>query len=312
MPFSNSDVNLAYSPTKSDKINFRFFAGTDHFSYSKITQEKYYGKEIYDAESGVKTTMKWGNIAASSSWSHIFSQRLALSAMLYYSKGYSDISDWQKSNDFSDDVLTSGTFTETSASRANAAGIKSALVMSFKHHNLSAGIEYRSSWYNPSHTKVKTKGEDIMTDSGSGKYLSHEVSAFAEDEMTYGPFSLTAGLRLDGYFADGAAYFRPQPRLAASYNITDDIIAKASYEAMSQYAHLLSSIYIDLPTNIWMPSTSIVKPSDSHQPRPGYMPAFQRIGMWMPAVTTVQSGTASSIQAQAPFSRQLTNGRRNS
>lgn len=265
----DSDVNLAYAPSKSDKINFRFFAGTDHFSYSKITQEKYYGKEIYDAESGVKTTMKWGNIAASSSWSHIFSQRLALSAMLYYSKGYSDISDWQKSNDFSDDVLTSGTFTETSASRANAAGIKSALVMSFKHHNLSAGIEYRSSWYNPSHTKVKTKGEDIMTDSGSGKYLSHEVSAFAEDEMTYGPFSLTAGLRLDGYFADGAAYFRPQPRLAASYNITDDIIAKASYEAMSQYAHLLSSIYIDLPTNIWMPSTSIVKPSDSHQAAAG-------------------------------------------
>lgn len=265
----DSDVNLTYVPSQADKINFRFYAGTDHFNYSKVTQEKYYGKEMYNTESGVKTNMKWGNLAASSSWNHIFSQRLIFFAILYYSKGYSDISDWQKSNNFSDEILTSDTFAETSESSANAAGLKSTLVMSFRHHNISAGIEYKTSWYNPSHTTENTKGEDVITDSGSGKYLSHEASAFVEDEMTYGPFCLTAGIRLDGYFTDGTAYFRPQPRVAASYNITDNIIAKASYEAMSQYSHLLSLIYLDLPTNIWMPSTSIVKPSGSHQAAAG-------------------------------------------
>ena len=88
---------------------------------------------------------------------------------------------------------------------------------------------------------------------------------FVEDEMTYGPFSLTAGIRLDGYFSEGAAYFRPQPRISTSYNLSEGVIVKASYEAASQYDHLLSSIYLDLPTNLWMPSTDRIRPSDSHQ-----------------------------------------------
>ena len=266
----DSNVNLTYTPGPDDRINFRFFAGTDRFNYSESEEEKYYGKEIYYAESGEGLKMKWGNIAASTSWKHAFSRSAGISTIIYYSRGYSDIRDRQKSNDFTDEILTSGTSSEMLAGSANAIGLRSILTLSFRRHCLSAGIEYQNTWYCPSRSVQRTEG-DRTTVSGAGikKYTANEASVFVEDGMTFGPLSLTAGIRLDGYFTGAAAYFRPQPRVSASYSISDRIIAKASYESMSQYAHLLSSIYIDLPTNLWMPSTDIVRPSDSRQAAAG-------------------------------------------
>lgn len=273
----DSNVNLTYTSGPDDRINLRFFAGTDRFNYSESEEEKYYGKEIYYAESGEGMKMKWGNIAASASWKHGFSRRSGISTVIYYSRGYSDIRDRQQSNDFTDEILTTGTSSEMLAGSANAAGLRSILTLSFRRHILSAGVEYQNTWYSPSRSVQRTEGDrTTVSDSGSKQYRANEASVFIEDGMTFGPFSLTAGIRLDGYFTDGAAYFRPQPRISASYSISDRVIAKASYESMSQYAHLLSSIYIDLPTNLWMPSTDIVRPSDSRQAAAGVYARLSR------------------------------------
>lgn len=263
----DSNVNLTYTPTKKDKINFRFFAGTDNSRFGATGPEKFEGQtETLYGQNGFDMRVRWGNLAASSSSIHDFSEKSRLSTILYYSRGYSNIGNWMQSNDFSNDVVTPFVFSERIVSSANSAGLRSIYSLSLRHHNLSAGIEYKNTWYNPTRTKEETAaGQVLSSDSRSKRYLAYEASAFVEDEMTYGPFSLTAGLRLDGYFSGGAAYFRPQPRLSTSIRITDAVIAKASYEMMSQYSHLLSSLYVDLPTNLWMPATGRVRPSDSHQ-----------------------------------------------
>lgn len=273
----DSNVNITYIPGSNDKINFRFFAGTDNFKYSKITEEKLYGKEIYYTDEGNRIGLSWGNLAASASWKHVFSRRSSLSAILYYTRGYSDISDWQKSNNLQNDVLTTMTYTERASGSVDAAGFKGLFSFSSGHHNISTGAEYQSAWYMPSRSLEKTTGETVLnSDSGTIMYRTDEASVFVEDEMVYGPFSFTAGVRLDGYFSGDAVYIRPQPRVSTSFDITENIIAKASYELMSQYSHLLSSIYLDLPTNLWMPSTSVVKPSDSQQAAAGVFARISR------------------------------------
>lgn len=274
----DSNVGLTYLPGPADKISFRFFAGTDSFRYGETSQEKYYGEaETIYGESGFDLRMKWGNLAASASWTHDFSEHSGLYTIIYYSRGYSNIRTRQSSNDFTNAVLTPVSSSDMSASSADAAGLRSIFSMSAGHHSLSAGVEYRNIWYNPSRQTEETAGDKVLAShSGAQGYLTYEASAFVEDEMIYGPFSLTAGLRLDGYFSGRAAYFRPQPRVSTSFRITDAVIAKASYEMMSQYSHLLSSIYIDLPTNLWMPSTGIIRPSDSHQVAAGIYSRLSR------------------------------------
>lgn len=274
----DANANITYLPTSRDKMNFRFFTGYDRFSYMEKNSDKYYGREIYYPEDVNELRMMWGNLAASSSWNHTVSDRSYLSSAAYYSRGFSDMYDYQKSDDFSmEDVMTSNTRMESSASSANVAGIKSAYFLNLEHHHLSAGAEYQYSWYDPKVSSQETDGDETKSaDSGGRVYKTNTAVAFVEDEMVYGPFSMTAGMRLDTFFSGGYAYFKPQPRVSASYNITEDYIVKASYESMSQASHLLSSIYVDLPTNLWMPSTAIVKPSDSRQAAAGLYARFSR------------------------------------
>ena len=44
-----------------------------------------------------------------------------------------------------------------------------------------------------------------------------------------------------------------------------DVTLKASYTQMSQYVHLLSSMPIAMPTDLWVPVTKKIKPMRSHQ-----------------------------------------------
>ena len=47
------------------------------------------------------------------------------------------------------------------------------------------------------------------------------------------------------------------------YLINENLSVKASYAQMQQYIHLLTNGTIGLPTDLWVPSTSQVKPEDS-------------------------------------------------
>ena len=56
-----------------------------------------------------------------------------------------------------------------------------------------------------------------------------------------------------------------QPRVSARYQLGKDVTLKASYTQMSQYVHLLSSMPIAMPTDLWDPVTKKIKPMRSPQ-----------------------------------------------
>ena len=60
-------------------------------------------------------------------------------------------------------------------------------------------------------------------------------------------------------------YFGLEPRASLAYTVTPEIGLKASYHRMYQYAHLISNSTSTTPTDIWMPSSSIIKPEFSDQ-----------------------------------------------
>lgn len=62
----------------------------------------------------------------------------------------------------------------------------------------------------------------------------------------------------------------PEPRLALNYQIGPDDAAKASYNRIYQFIHLLSNSTSSTPTDVWLPSSDNVKPQISDQWSVGY------------------------------------------
>ncbi|GAB3947457.1 TonB-dependent receptor [Spirosoma harenae] len=62
-----------------------------------------------------------------------------------------------------------------------------------------------------------------------------------------------------------ARYIKPEPRLSIAYVLQPNLSLKASYATMNQYVHLLSSTGVGLPTDLWIPTTSQMKPQQARQ-----------------------------------------------
>lgn len=72
------------------------------------------------------------------------------------------------------------------------------------------------------------------------------------------------------------SYHNPEPRLQIEYHINEDKRIYFSYTKMYQYVHLAPVSSISLPTDTWVPSSSIIKPQIANQFSIGYSNEFKK------------------------------------
>ena len=65
-----------------------------------------------------------------------------------------------------------------------------------------------------------------------------------------------------------------EPRFSASFCLNEVSSIKASFQRTYQYIHLLSSSTSENPTDIWVPSSTNVKPGSAEQYSMGYFRNF--------------------------------------
>ena len=273
----DANVNLTYIPTQRDRVSLRYFGSGDWFSYESNVAHRYYGKDIYEVEDLLLWRGKWDSHVASMNWIHDFSDNSAINLQTYYSRSASDIENVNHNYDMIDEMLNESHYSEMIRSNINVAGIKGHCSVSLSRHRFIFGVEYNHNWNNPT-KELSDKDDYSGIDRQVEEYYSsssNELSAYVEDEIKIGRIKLGIGLRGELYFKDKFFYRRIEPRFSFSFDILPNMILKASYENMSQYAHLLSSIFLDIPTNVWMMSTDNIRPSDSRQVAAGlyYSPA---------------------------------------
>lgn len=117
--------------------------------------------------------------------------------------------------------------------------------------------------------------EPIDTTFGATPVYAHEYFAYVEDDFKIGTrLKMNLGLHFSGFKASNENYVSLQPRASARYLLTEFLSVKASYAQMQQYIHLLTNASIGLPTDLWVPSTDIVKPEDSRQVAAGVAYTF--------------------------------------
>ena len=120
--------------------------------------------------------------------------------------------------------------------------------------------------YNPvTHVQESTLNGVSIIDTvlQASRVNSSEFGVYAEDEFSIKKVTLNLGVNLSGFLVSGKLYPDIQPRILASYKLSDDLSIKSSFSRMVQYVHLVSRGEAGMPTDQWIPSTTRIPPAKS-------------------------------------------------
>lgn len=201
--------------------------------------------------------VKWGNIVGAATWNCKVSREFRSSLSAYYTQSVSN-TDYTIANgkDGMSDVIDSG---------IREAGLKYGIdwYPSDSHH-LRAGTHLAFKMYR--YLGQAEDSSDPESTTPRVRHNSFESSFYIEDEFFIARrFTLNYGLRYTLYSGKAKTWHSIEPRAALKWSPANWVDLRASYSRMSQSDHLVSSSYLELPSNTWMPSTGKIRPIVSDQ-----------------------------------------------
>ena len=259
------NARLTHKADKSNKFGATLYWGSDDLRAGMEENSDTY------ANLGLKTV--WGTFATSLFWEARYSPSASGKLMAYYSRSGSDVGfSFDAGTRAKEEEATEMFFNDDNICAVNDAGFKYDCdwYPNSSHHVRFGGM---AAWHHYKTTREYEQrnsfaGELIEKNTGKDGdvYNAWEPAAFIEDEifLAYN-FTVNAGVRASLFGTPRRTWGSLEPRAALKWLITKDICAKLSYTRMSQYAHLVSAMYIDLPTNSWMPSVPGAGPMRSDQ-----------------------------------------------
>lgn len=236
------------------KLNFR--AGEKN----RFFLSGYAGRDVFGFE---QFGMDWGNYTGTLRWNHLFSDKIFSNTSLIYSDfsyGFNLDRDLKYDSGIKDYGLKNNTTYFISPA-----------------NTLRAGFEFHYRDFNPGALKSEGNSEiNIILDKKqaieTGIYINNKQEISKSLNASY-------GIRLSAFRQTGDAdttksYIIPEPRVSVNYRINSKSSVKLSYNRMSQYLHLLSNSTTGQVTDIWIPSSSRIKPIIADQFATGYFRNF--------------------------------------
>lgn len=274
--FGDFNLKIVHLLGPASKLSFSAYYGQDLLS-AKMKSEETLENGTYE-QSSLSSHIKWGNTLASLKWNRYWEEQgWSMESKLYYTNYSSDI--FSGMDMLEKELLEDGSrmtttldLEERNFTRIHDLGFDSDWFKEFGfQHRIRCGIGGIAHFYDPYRYMdllVKANGRTVAKENvnSSLSYAGGEMGIYLEDEMNFWDcLDVNIGLRDALFFVSGRVYNRLEPRVAAKLAIGGKFNLKASYAAMNQFAHLVSACYIDLPTSMWMPSTSRVQPMHSDQ-----------------------------------------------
>lgn len=281
------------------------FAGTLYYFYdlnakvnyiindrNRLYASGYFGRDVFrfsNSDGGFNANIAWGNATGSVRWNRIFSPKLFKNTSLIFSDYDFTFGAGQTEFDVS---LFSGIRDINAKTDFNW--------LPDIRHNVKFGANYIYHIFTPSN--VSARSGDTQFDLGpTVRYHAHEAAVYIQDNWDISErVSINAGFRaslfshvgpFDRYIKDFSGtrvvdtvsyargeevktYVFPEPRISGRVMLGRNNSLKASYSMNYQYIHLASLASVSLPTDVWMPSTEIVRPQEGHQWAAGYFHNF--------------------------------------
>ncbi|SHL43104.1 Outer membrane receptor proteins, mostly Fe transport [Chitinophaga jiangningensis] len=250
------DINLKVNQIINEKnrIYLSFYKGQDRMNISSDNPVIL----LFD-----DYNFAWSNVTAALKWTRVVNPRLFTNTTLTYSRFHNTFS--QNSViplSFSDSLFVKG----IGVSRVRDIAVNNETEYTLSNtHKLSFGGGY--TYHNFAPTSYRTNisaGEAVKRD--APKYYMSEVNLYAEDQISLFDEHLIIrpGLHFGSLVQKGSVYTSTQPRMLVRWKFARDQYLEASYAAMAQFIHQLSTPVINLPTDLWVPSTDVIKPERSY------------------------------------------------
>jgi TonB dependent receptor/CarboxypepD_reg-like domain/TonB-dependent Receptor Plug Domain len=247
---------------------------------NRIYASGYFGKDKFtfrNARQSFKANIPWGNSTATLRWNHVFHSKLFANTSLVYNDYNFEFGASQ--NDFKV-KLASGIRDYTAKIDFDYYPIT--------NHKVKFGASYTYHRFKPSIVSGE-QGNTVFNPNNAAIKFGHETGIYIQDDwevndklsinaglrysffQQVGPFTLyktdVVGNRIDssvfGKLKKVKAYGGLEPRLTMRYALNDATSIKGSVTRNLQYIHLVSNAGSTLPTDLWVPSTYLVKPQKS-------------------------------------------------
>ena len=269
--FYDMNASLTHKFSEDNILSLRFYHGRDHLKLKLDTQqsESVYEDGEYITVSGtdnLHTDISWGNTLASLNWRYRILDNLKMKSVLYYTGSNADVQYWWHSWEY-DKTELNNSMDETNYSRVNDIAWNTDFSWRpLRSHHVRFGASYQFHIFDPSRHSTVTSGTARDESSLSRHYTGNEFALYAEDGITLlDRLSVDLGLRYALYGVSGKVWNRLEPRVSLNVECCSGVDLKVSYTEMNQFAHLVSTTYLDIPTNCWLPSTPEIAPMHSRQ-----------------------------------------------
>ena len=277
------DVNFKYFHrfNAKNKLTISTFLGKDDFLYNDQWDNAFANK------------IDWGSKLFSSKWTHIFSERTTMNVVV-------GLTNYQLN--FAAQIY-SYHLALLSQNRDYLGKIELTTKLTSRH-TLKYGIENTYRKIAPNNFAVQGQQEDSKL-SKNVQLFSNELALYVNDDFVYNEkWSVSLGLRYSIFqqlgpfdrfsFGDNIAdntevhygngkqvimFGNPEPRLAIDYKLNPLNSIKLGLTQNYQYIHLAPVSSISLPTDVWVPSSSIIKPQEGKQISLGYFKTFENEGI---------------------------------
>lgn len=243
--FYDFNAKLNFELGKNDKIIVSAFKGRDNGKYTGANSLNY--------------GIGFGNSTATLRWNHLFGSNLFSNTSVifnnydlglsttqgnYYSLLYTGIKDINAKIDFT-------------------------WIPSPKHLiKFGATYFYHTLFPAAYSSKIPKTGKNrvVIDRSLIPKIYSDEMAIYANHEWTISEsFGFNYGVRVPYFVSYNKTYARIEPRATAKISLDRTTSIKASFTVMNQFLHAVPYSTASLPTEVWISSSSLVKPQNSQQ-----------------------------------------------
>lgn len=258
------DINLKtnYILSPQNRLFINFFTGDDNISYKETDVKIEFSDNTYSEKSNIK----WGNTAGSVRWLHTADNGFFNNTTLAFS-GYRFLNAIKSITRDTDTKEKMSNFFQTH-SAINDLTLKNDAEISFNKHTFRFGLSAINHFFKPGTVTQSYSGSDLdSTITNPVKIIyALDFCGYAEWEYTFfKKLSVNAGFRTGLYATTGTLYPVLEPRVVLNYLFLPSFSLKTSYTKMHQNMHLLTNSDGGLPTDIWVPSTKLIKPESADQ-----------------------------------------------
>jgi hypothetical protein len=248
----------------------------------RIYASGYLGRDVLGTDA---FGFDWGNMTFTGRWNHVFNNKLFSNTSFIYSE-----------YDYGFDIENGGVDVGLDA------GIYDYNLKQDYNYYLNPSNQITFGWQGIYHQfqpytftfdgELRSTAQERNALEG-GLFIANEQKISEKLELNYG-IRLTSFSNIGAYtektfnaaddvvsetsYASGEfynTYFNLEPRFAATYLLNPSNSIKLSYNRNAQYLHLLSNSTASSPTDLWIPSSPLVKPTLADQFAIGYFKNFK-------------------------------------